>query len=93
MATPGAQIIGTCLDSLQTTNPLHLAYHQVNRERGRLPGQLRLRSRWTNVASLWFDYLFVPSEELATIAEGSGWRLTDRRAGPASYLAVVRLER
>ena len=43
------------------------------------------------MASPWFDYLFLPVEELATIAEGSGWRLTEHEAGPATYLAVLEL--
>ena len=86
---PGSEIIGTCLDPLDTTDPVHLEYHERNRGRGRLPGQLRLRSRWANVATPWFAYLFVPVEELAGLAEDAGWELVFHQQGPRPYAAVL----
>jgi SAM-dependent methyltransferase len=85
---PGSEIIGTCLDPLSTTDPVHLGYHELNRGRGRLPGQLRLRTRWTNLATPWFEYLFVPIEELATLAQAAGWDLAFHEQGPRPYVAV-----
>lgn len=90
-AAPGALVIGTCLDPLNTADPFHLAYHDLNRRRGRLPGQLRIRSRWANIVGEWFDYLFVPVEELAAIADAAGWDLIRHEEGPPPYLAVLRL--
>lgn len=92
LAAPRAEIIGTCIDPFATTDPLHLAYHDRNRNRGRHPGQIRLRARWTDVATPWFDYLFVPVEELAALAEPAGWELVAHEPGPHPYLAIFRLE-
>jgi hypothetical protein len=39
-------IVGTILDAYRTSNPVHLAYHQRNRELGRMPGQLTMRVRY-----------------------------------------------
>ncbi len=86
---PGSEIIGTCVDPFNTADPIHLGYHELNRGRGRLPGQLRLRSRWANVATPWFDYLFVPIEELAVLAEAAGWDLVFHQPGPRPYVAVL----
>jgi SAM-dependent methyltransferase len=91
MAAPGAEIIGTCMDPYSTTDPLHLAYHEFNRSRARLPGQIRLRSRWANLASPWFDYLFLPVRELEELAETAGWELVTQESGPGSYVAILRL--
>lgn len=91
LSAPGAEVIGTCIDPLDTDDPLHLAYHELNRGRGRLPGQLRLRSRWGDVASPWFDYLFVPVDQLEELADGAGWELMVHEPGPRAYLAVLRL--
>jgi SAM-dependent methyltransferase len=85
---PDSEIIGTCVDPLATTDSIHLAYHEWNRGRGRLPGQLRLRSRWANVATPWFDYLFVAVEELAVLAGDAGWDLVFHQQGPRPYAAV-----
>jgi SAM-dependent methyltransferase len=37
MAAPGARLLGLGTDPYSTDNPVHLAYHQQNRERGRMP--------------------------------------------------------
>ena len=86
---PGSEIIGTCVDPFNTTDPFHLEYHELNRGRGRLPGQLRLRTRWANVATPWFDYLLVPVDELAVLAEAAGWDLVFHQPGPRPYVAVL----
>jgi SAM-dependent methyltransferase len=77
VASPGARLLGGTLDPYETTNPLHLAYHERNRRRDRLSGQIRLRIRFQEVASPWFDYLFVSRDELRGLAEDTGWRLAD----------------
>ncbi len=70
-----ARILGECLDPYTTDNPEHLAYHERNRSRGRMGGQIRIRIRFRAVASPWFDYLFVSRPELEELLEGTGWRL------------------
>ena len=90
ITAPDARILGTTLDPLATDDPLHLAYHARNRARGRPPGLVRLRVRFEDLATPWFDYLFAAPEELAELAAGVGWELTDRIAddGPV-YVAVL----
>jgi SAM-dependent methyltransferase len=91
MAVPGAEIMGTCIDPSATEDPLHLAYHERNRSRGRHPGQIRLRARWSDIATSWFDYLFLPVGELEELAERAGWELVEYQPGSRPYLAVLRL--
>ncbi len=90
MTSSGARIIAETLDAPATQNPLHLAYQQSNRARGRWPGQAKIRVRYRNHATLWFDYLFVSREELREILEDTGWvveRLID--SADAQYIAVL----
>jgi SAM-dependent methyltransferase len=87
---PGATIIGQGMDPYRTENPLHLAYHQRNRRRGRLPGQIRMRVRHKNMATAWFDYLFCSVEELEQILETSPWQLDRYEVEGAGYIAVLR---
>lgn len=89
LSRPGTEIIGTCRDPFDTDDPLHLQYHQLNRDRGRLPGQIRLRTRWSNVASPWFDYLLQPIAELEAIFDENGWELVDHQPGHP-YVAVLK---
>ena len=94
LANPGARIIGHGTDPYRTTDPVHLAYHQLNRERGRLGGQLRLRIRYRLLASAWFDYLVCSVDELVSLLDGTPWRLAriDDTDHPY-YLAVLELRR
>ena len=92
VTTPGATILGSSRDPFNTEVAEHFAYHERNRRRGRMPGQIRLRFRYRERTSPWFDYLFLSIDELSEIAAGSGWRLDDVVAqddGPM-YVAVMR---
>ncbi|MDX6512676.1 MAG: hypothetical protein QOE36_2180 [Gaiellaceae bacterium] len=75
VTTPGARIVAASNDPTATDLPEHLAYQRRNVERGRLPGQLRLRVRHRTYTSAWFDYLIVTPEEMAALAESGGWHL------------------
>jgi SAM-dependent methyltransferase len=91
MANPGAKIIGTNRDPLATSDPVHLAYHQMNRERGREPAQMTIRVRWRNLATPWLDYWFLPLQQLEEIAAECGWELTGTAFENDHYLAELTL--
>ncbi len=62
-------------------DPDHLAYHELNRERGRPPGALRICVRFKRHTSLWFDYLMVSLEEMSGVVDptpGASLRLSSR---------------
>ncbi|MBA3944816.1 MAG: methyltransferase domain-containing protein [Herpetosiphonaceae bacterium] len=90
LATPDAVIIGQGMDPCQTESQLHLAYHQHNRDVGRMPGQIRMRVRHANIATDWFDYLFCSIEELEGLVANTEWRLEQCETEGASYIAVLR---
>jgi hypothetical protein len=94
LARPGARIVAQGTDPYGTTDPVHLAYHERNRARGRLGGQLRLRLRYRLLATDWFDYLVCSAAELESLLAGTPWRLKsiDDRDRPY-YLAVMELAR
>ena len=92
LANPGARIIAQGTDPYGTTDPVHVGYHQRNREKGRLGGQLRLRLRYRLLATAWFDYLNCSVAELDALLEGTRWRLTAiDDADRPYYLAVMEL--
>lgn len=90
MTTPKARILGSTMDPYGTGELAHLAYHRRNRARGRLGGQVRIRIRYKDYATPWFDYLLVSKKELAEILTGTGWhaaRFFDGHGG--RYVAVI----
>jgi SAM-dependent methyltransferase len=85
-----ARILGECLDPYDGAGPEHLAYHERNRRRGRTGGQIRIRIRFRDVASTWFDYLFLSEDELRELLSGTGWRLARLvRDDTPMYVAVI----
>jgi len=94
MTSPGARIVAETLDPYQSQEPLHLQYHQRNRERGRWPGQVTIRVRYRTFATLWFDYLFASREDLQHLLEHTGWvveRFVDSE--DARYIAILAKQR
>jgi SAM-dependent methyltransferase len=94
LANPGARIVAHGTDPYGTTDPVHVAYHRRNRERGRLGGQLRLRLRYRLLATDWFDYLVCSADELESLLDGTPWRMKSIDAADRPYyLAVMELTR
>jgi SAM-dependent methyltransferase len=91
ITSPDATIIASTTDPYQTSDPVHVAYHQRNRKRGRMGGQLRLRIRYRQYRGDWFDYLLVSTAELHSIVANTGWIVSaiEQSKGPG-YVAILK---
>jgi len=90
ITSPRARIIAESTDPYQTGAAEHLAYHERNRKRGRMSGQLRMRIRYKKYATPWFDYLLASKDEAKRIVEDSGWSIgafVDGESG--RYVAII----
>jgi hypothetical protein len=92
LTNDGARILAESVNPYTTDNPEHLAYHERNRRRGRMAGQLRIRIRHGTYSTPWFDYLLASPEEMAELAEGTGWELA-RVIDEGEHVYVGVLER
>jgi SAM-dependent methyltransferase len=94
LTTSGARIIAQTVNIYETDEPVHLAYHRFNRRRGRMPGELRIRVRYKKQCGPWFDYMMVSPEEMADIADGTGWFLERVISYPDApfYFGVIERE-
>jgi SAM-dependent methyltransferase len=90
VTSDSARIVAAVLDPYPTTEPCHLAYHERNRSKGKLGGQLRIRVRYKTYRTPWFDYLFVSPEEMREVVSGSGWRVVSVIPSEgAAYVGVL----
>jgi hypothetical protein len=54
------------------------------------PGQVRIRVRYQQYVSPWFDYVLVSPAEMALIVRGTGWRVARYiRGRGGSYHAIL----
>lgn len=85
-----ARIIAETLNPYTTTDEAHLSYHQWNRERGRMGGQIRFRHRFRQFCDDWMDYLFVDLNDLEMLLSGTGWQLeTTIGNTDAAYIVML----
>jgi SAM-dependent methyltransferase len=89
LTTERGRIVAETRDVQTTDDPVHLEYQRRNVERGRLPGQIRIRVRYGRAATPWFDYLMVSRSELEDILDGTGWRLASTIDSDDIYVAVI----
>lgn len=91
ITSPGGKLIAETLDPYLTDNPDHLRYQQCNRLRGRMAGQVRLRVRFEDMATSWFEYVFVSPAELKGMLLDSGWKIERLiKSGGPQYIMVLR---
>jgi SAM-dependent methyltransferase len=94
LTTEHGRIVAASRDPYLTTAQVHLDYHERNRSRGRMSGQVRIRVRYHEHATPWFDYLMVSRDEMDELAAGTGWavaRTVDEEDG--LYVAVIEKSR
>ena len=67
----------------QSSNPygggapaLDRSYCRLNKARGLMGGQCRLRVRYHSLATPWFPWLFASSNEMRLLVKGTGWHLS-----------------
>lgn len=90
ITTENAQIIAGTLDPLKTDDPSHLSYHALNRQRGQLPGQVKMRIIYEDTIGDWFNYLFVSPEEMREIFKETAWQIPEFiESDGAHYFAVI----
>lgn len=70
---PSGPILIHSTDVTKTTDPDHLAYHEVNRRLGRYVGQIRLRLRFRDVVGPFYDWLLIDPATLDDRARSVGW--------------------
>lgn len=84
-----ARIIATTNNPYEKKDTDNLDYHRYNREHGRMGGQLRLKVRYRKYATPWFDYLMVSREEMETILENTGWKVSRFIDTEDSHFAAI----
>jgi SAM-dependent methyltransferase len=87
---PNAVIIAQSVDPYKTKDSIHLSYHKLNKKRGRMSGQLKIRVRFEKYISDWFDYLLISQKEMKEILEGTGWKIKKFiNSKSSSYVAII----
>lgn len=91
-----ATIVAPSVNTYNTKNKDHLDYIESNISRGRIGGQVIIRTRFRKLISSWMDLLLVSQEEMEEILKGTRWKLKhilQEQEGSASYIAILGKEK
>jgi SAM-dependent methyltransferase len=77
VASEDAVLFAESRNPTETDEEDHLAYHERNREQGRLPGALRIRVRYRRYVTPWFYYLLAGPEEMHELVADTPWNLAE----------------
>src|SRR6266545_2468424 len=69
--------------------PWHARYRKRNVERGRLPGQIRIRIRFRDLVGPWMDYPMVSPDQLREIVAGTRWYVVHVFDSDDTYVAII----
>ena len=91
VATERGRLLAGSYDPYDGASAPARRYHARNRERRKLGGVERLRIRYQQYATPWFDVLFASREEVNLISDRSGWAVSRFIDHGAGYVAVLEL--
>jgi SAM-dependent methyltransferase len=87
---PDGQILCDSLDVHATTELIHLAYQEANRQAGHYFGEIRMQFEYKGQKGPFFSWLHVDAETLADHAQKTGWSCrVVRREENGDYLAQL----
>ncbi|HSC90780.1 MAG TPA: class I SAM-dependent methyltransferase [Gaiellaceae bacterium] len=89
LAGEGSLLLAGSYDPYDGASDAARAYQRRNRDRGRMGGVERLRVRYRQWSTPWFDWLFASRDELRALAHGTGWSVTRFVDEGSGYVAVL----
>jgi SAM-dependent methyltransferase len=89
IATDRSRVLADSYDPYEGASELALRYQARNRERGRMGGVERLRVRYRQYTTPWYDVLFASREEVKRLVAGTGWSVTRFIDHGPGYVAVL----
>lgn len=91
IANEKGRILAGSFDPYDGASELARRYQARNRARGKMGGVERLRVRYRQYATPWYDVLFASREEVTRLVEGTGWVASRFVGEGAGYVAVLEL--
>jgi SAM-dependent methyltransferase len=76
ITTKAGIIIGTGIDPTGIEEEAHLKYHELNRQRGRYIGEVKLRFEYKDKVGEWFDLALIEPAKLEELCKQTGWKIT-----------------
>jgi len=90
ITTKDAVILAETIDPENLTNPIHVKYHESNKNKGNLPGLWRIRTKYKEMVGDWHNILFVSPELMKEMAIEAGWLLEQVIGERDLYVGILK---
>jgi hypothetical protein len=90
MTVPGGLLIGDSVDPNDPDDPDDLGYQERNHRAGFHRGRVRLRLRYGDLVSPWWQLLNIPPSEMEALVDGTGWTLEEHLKDGDDHVVVLR---
>ena len=85
-----AIIIAESSNPYKNLDEANVIYQKNNRKQGRMSGQRKIRIRFREYTSSWFDYLGVSEDEMKKILKNANWQIKEIfYSEGSSYIALI----
>jgi len=85
-----AIIIGDTVDPTITDDPKEIKYQRMQVEEGRYVGQVRLRLRYGEIVSPWWDQSNFAIRDIPSLVDGTGWSLQEHHINDVDHYVLLR---
>jgi len=90
ISTEDAVLIGNTVDPTITDDPDEIKYQRKQVEAGRYVGQVRLRLRYGEVISPWWEQSNFAIRDLPHLVEGTGWSIHEHHVNDVDHYVILR---
>ena len=91
LSSSKARILAGSYDPYDGASEFARSYHARNHARGKMGGVERLRVRYRQYATPWYDVLFASRVEVVQLTEGTDWKVNRFLDSGPGYVAVLDL--
>ena len=90
ICAPDARVVADTVDPTVTDDPDRLADLERRRKLGEPIAVYRLRLRYRDLVTPWWDLLTVPRADMARLVQGTGWSIERHLEDGADHVVVLR---
>jgi SAM-dependent methyltransferase len=90
LAAPDALLVADTVDPTVTAEPDELDDQRQRQEQGAYVGQVRLRLRYGEIISPWWEQVNITIQDIPRLVEGTGWSIQEHHLNGEDHYVLLR---
>jgi SAM-dependent methyltransferase len=90
LAAPDALLVADTVDPTVSAEPDEIEDQRKRQEQGRYVGQVRLRLRYGQMVSPWWNQVNITIQDMPRLVEGTGWTIQEHHLNGEDHYVMLR---